>query len=210
MPHIHLMPQYSPEWWTARRGFPSASAFDRILTPTGKLSASASGYIQELIADRCSLSPNFFTERPMSRDMANGLNMEPEARRWYAMERPEARIQEVGGVVSDCGRFWCSPDALVDEDGVLELKCPKLSTQVGYLMEGTLPAEYRPQVHGHLVVTGRKWCEFCSYAPGLAGFLVRVEPDDYTAKLRIALDDFYTAYHAAIRRVAPHLLEQPT
>jgi hypothetical protein len=204
---IHYMVQYSPTWWETRCGFPSASAFDRILTPTGKLSAQAEGYIDELIADRCQLSPNFFTERPMSREMANGRDMEPEARRWYQMERPDSLVQQVGGCVSACGRFWASPDGLVDDDGVLELKCPMLKTQVEYLRLDTLPANYRPQVHGQLFVTGRKYVDFASYAPGLPGFIVRVEPDEYTAKLAVALEDFHRLYVETVKRIAPHLLE---
>ena len=204
---IHMMVQGTPEWWTVRCGIPTASAADRILTPTGKLSAQAKKYVAELIADRCCLTPNFFTDRPQTRDMANGINMEPEARKWYAMERPTSRIQVVGFCVTDDGRFGCSPDALVDDDGVVELKCPKLSTQVEYLEEGILPPDYKPQCHMHLIVTGRSYVDFCSYAPGLPGFIVKVTPDDYTAKLRVALEDFHTLYQATIKRIAPQLLE---
>jgi hypothetical protein len=204
----YMMAQYSPNWWRLRCGIPTASAADRILTPTGKVSAQAKKYVAELIADRCCLSPNFFSDRPQTRDMANGTNMEPEARRWYAMERPNSRIQQVGFCVSEDGRFGCSPDGLVDEDGVVELKCPKLSTQVEYLQEGILPPEYVPQCNMHLIVTGRKYVEFVSYAPGLPGFIVKLEPNDFTAKLRVALEDFHNLYQETIKKIAPHLLEQ--
>lgn len=202
-----MMAQYSPDWWRLRCGYPTASAADRILTPTGKLSAQARKYVAELIGDRCCLTPNFFTDRPVTRDMANGSNMEPEARRWYAMERPESRIQQVGFCVDASGRYGCSPDALVDDDGVCELKCPRLSTQVEYLEDGVLPSDYVPQCHMHLIVTGRKWVDFTSYAPGLPGFIVRLVPDSYTEKLRVALEDFHNLYQSAIKRIAPHLLE---
>ena len=201
--------QYSDVWWRLRCGIPTASAADRILTPTGKLSAQAKKYVAELIADRCCLTPNFFSDRPQTRDMANGTNMEPEARRWYAMERPDSKIQQVGFCVDASGRFGCSPDALADDDGVVELKCPKLSTQVEYLESpGVLPSDYVPQCNMHLIVTGRKWCDFVSYAPGLPGFIVRIEPNEYTAKLRVALDDFHNMYQETIKRIAPHLLEK--
>lgn len=204
----YMMAQYSGEWWRLRCGIPTASAADRILTPTGKLSAQAKKYVAELIADRCCLSPNFFSDRPQTRDMANGTNMEPEARRWYAMERPNSRIQQVGFCVSEDGRFGCSPDMLVDDVGVGELKCPRLSTQVEYLEDGTLPADYKPQCHMHLIVTGREWCDFISYAPGLPGFIVRVIPDEFTARLKVALEDFFSMYTETVKRVAPHLLEK--
>jgi hypothetical protein len=194
----HMMLQYSPEWWEIRRGVPTASQFDKILTPTGKLSSQATAYIDELIADRFVLNPNFMTERPMTRAMANGTDMEPEARRWYAMEHPERRVVQVGFCVTDDGRFGCSPDALVGDDGVLELKCPLGKTHVGYLREGLLPADYRPQCHGHLIVTGRPWVDFVSYAPGLPPFSIRVTADSYTEKLRSALDVFWEQYQATL------------
>lgn len=195
-----MMAQYSPEWWEVRRGIPTASQFDKILTPTGKASAQADDYAAELIGDICCLNPNFLTERPMTRAMANGRDMEPEARRWFEMEK-ECRVQQVGFCVSDDGRFGCSPDGLVGEDSVLELKCPMAKTQVKYLLDGGLPAEYRPQCHGHLLVTGRPVVWFCSYAPGLPGLIVKVVPDEYTVKLAAALAVFSEKFQAAKAKI---------
>lgn len=193
--------QYSPEWWEARRGIPTASAFDRIITPGGKLSAQADDYIAELIGDRVCLTPNFLTERPVSRAMANGTDCEPQARSWYELEHAE--VQQVGFVVTDDLRFGCSPDGLVGSDGLLELKCPTLKTQVKYLLAGpVLPPEYKPQVHGQLFVTGRAWVDFVSYAPGLDKLLVRVFPDRYTTELKVALEVFYEKYREAWERIA--------
>lgn len=198
---VYMMAQYSPLWWEARRGIPTASQFDKILTPGGKISSQASGYIDELIADRVCLTPNFFTEQPITRAMANGTNMEPEARDWYAMAHPERDVQQVGFCVDESGRFGCSPDAMVGEDGVLELKCPMGKTHVGYLRNGELPADYRPQVHGHLIVTGRPWVDFVSYCPGLPAFIIKVTPNEYTAKLRASLDEFWNEYQSVLGKL---------
>lgn len=186
--------QYSPEWWLIRRGIPTASNFGKILTPAkGDLSKSADDYIAELIADRAQLHAPITTDHPLSRDMANGLNMEPEARNWFALEA-DVEVKQVGFCLTADGRFGCSPDGLIGEDGGLELKCPSLKTQVKYLLDGELPNEYRAQVHGSLIVTGRAWWEFVSYAPGLPPFRVRVFPDAYTAKLRDGLEAFHGRY----------------
>lgn len=207
-PTIHMMVQYSPEWWQARRGYPSASAFDRILTPGGKPSGQQDGYIAELIGDLVDLSPNFFTDRPMNRAMEHGRNTEPEARDYYTLERDGAAVRQVGGVVSACGRFWCSPDGLVGPDVTLELKCPQLKTQAAYLMDadvmlaaGTPPSEYRPQVHGHLIVTGRPYVDFLSYSPPLPPLLIRVERSEYTDKLAAELERFNEKYEAARKKL---------
>ena len=199
--------QYSPEWWTIRRGVPTASEFDRIMTPKKRTySAGAGGYIAQLIADTACLNPNFFTDRPQSRAMADGINNEPEARRYYELIA-EHHVQQVGFCLTDDGRFGCSPDGLVGDDGGLELKCPQLNTQAKYLVKGELPLEYMCQVHGQLIVTGRKWWDFLSYAPGLAPLLVRVEPNDFTDLLRVHLERFWTQYQETKAKILP---EPPT
>ncbi len=193
--------QGSPEWWEARRGVPTCSEFGRILTPkTMKVSSSADKYIAELIADRVCLTPNYFTDRPTSRDMEHGTNSEPEARRFYEMERG-VDVTQVGFYLDDEGRFGGSPDGLVGEEGGLELKCPKLSTQVEYLLAGTLPDEYKAQVHGHLIVSKRPWWDFMSYAPGLEPFIIRVEPDAFTRELKVGLEMFWDKYVATWKRI---------
>lgn len=200
--------QYSPDWYELRRGLPTASAADRIITAvTGKKSGGQRAYMCELAADIACLTPNFFTERqdrPKSYAMENGTNTEPEARRFYEMER-EATVQQVGFCLSDCGRFGCSPDGLVGEPdawkGGLELKCPLLKTQAEYLLDSTLPSEYRPQCHFQLIVTGLPWIDFLSYSPGLPPLLVRVEPDAYTATLRGILADFLGEFETVLKRL---------
>jgi hypothetical protein len=196
--------QLSHEWWTLRRGIPTASCFDRILTPAkGQPSAQQDDYIAELISERSEFLPPYVAPSGgfTTDEMAEGLRREPEARSWYALQT-DGEVRQVGFVLSACGRFGCSPDALVGDDGVLELKNPAAKTHVRYLMRGGLPVEYRCQVHGALIVTGRKWADFMSYSPGLAPLLVRVVPDEFTDLLRAELDRFHAKYRAAVDRIA--------
>lgn len=201
--------QYSPLWWSTRRGVPTASQFHRIITPKkGDLSASAMGYIHELIADRIKFDPPLLTEQPATAAMRFGTATEPEARSWYAFSR-DGDVRQVGFCLTEDERFGCSPDALVGEDGVLELKCPELKTHVGYVIAGTLPDEYKPQVHGHLLITGRPWCDFVSYHPDApTQLVVRVTPDEFTIKLRDVLEQFWSFYRAAWERLGS--LHTPT
>lgn len=176
------------------------------------LSAQAEGYIDELIGDLAGFDPPWLSEsrtKPPTKQTAYGLEMEAEARRFYAMTR-KAKPYCVGVCITDDGRFCASPDALVDPDGCVEIKCPERKTHVGYLRHGRLPDEYKCQVHGQLVVTGRAWVDFLSYVPGgLPPLLIRVEPDEFTGKLAAALDEFWTLYQATRARVFGEEQEAP-
>ncbi len=201
--------QGSPEWWEARRGIPTGSGFDRILTPkTLKPSAQQEDYIAELAADVANMNPHWFTDRmtkPPNRAVENGVAREGESRAWLAMER-ECFPQPVGFCLHDSGLFGCSPDALIvgdagTLDGALELKNPMLHTHAKYLLAGGLPTEYRCQVHGHLIVTGLARCTFLSYCPGLEPLLIDVMRDDFTDRLEDELDTFCGRYLAALDRL---------
>lgn len=197
----HMMVQYSTEWWEARKGLPSASNFDKIITPNGKASTQQEGYINELIGDIFALDPNAMTERPMNAAMRHGTNCEPRARAWYAM-RHNIEPQMVGGIQDDLGRFWSSPDAILGDDGLLELKCPQAKTHTSYLLAGpVLPPEYRPQCHAHLFISGRPWVDFVSYCDGMPALVVRIEPSDYTKELCVQAEVFYQKFQTALAKI---------
>ncbi len=202
--------QGSPDWHELRRGLPTCSGFKCILTPGGKLSTSARKYAARLAADVANLSPTWFSEdegrnKPPSRAMRNGQAAEPEARAWFQMER-ECHVIQVGGILSPCGRFWCSPDGIVVSDagtfsGGLELKCPLLETQAERVVDG-FGHEFRPQVHGGLVVAGGDlplWT-LLSYASGLPPVLEDVRPDEYTAALKEELEKFWGLYTETLQK----------
>jgi hypothetical protein len=214
----YLCKQYSPDWWALRAGIPTASSFDRIITGKGKPSASARGLLKELVNDKFNQTPNAFSERGRigTAAMEAGRASEPEARAVYAMLR-NVNVHQVGYVPSKCGMFGCSPDGLVNPksyahgryrdgrrwldcnaDGLLELKCPMPETHAKYLQKGVLPNEYRPQVHGQLVVTELPWVDFMSYAHGYDPLLIRVTPDDYTQAVREALLAFVVKLQEAV------------
>lgn len=200
--------QYSREWWEARRGIATASAFDRIATPAkGDYSTQAEGYACQLIADRFDRWYGC-TEDYVSAAMKNGTIMEPEARNFYELKR-DYDVVQVGFCLADDGRLGCSPDGLVGDHGGLELKSPTLSTHVKYLYDGVLPTKYKPQVHGCLIVTGRAWWDFMSYAPGLPPLLVRVEPDEYTQRLRDTLAQFLADYDRILEKIESQLPPPP-
>lgn len=205
--------QGSPEWFEARRGIATASGMSKLITAEfARPSESMLPYIYELLADKYTGGVPLGVESYTSRAMQDGIDLEAEARKCYKFIAAGEEVSEVGFCVSDDGRFGCSPDGLVGEDGGLELKCPLPKTHIRYLVENRLPAEYKAQVHGSMIVTGRKWWDFMSYAHGLPEFRIRVEPDEFTKSLRKCMQAFVAKYDAVeklIRGLGVELPEVP-
>jgi len=165
--------QRSPEWYEVRRGIPTASSADKIVTSKGEPSKQALGYLYSLAAERIAgIRENSYT----SAAMEEGIRREEESRQVYEMLR-EVEVKEVGFCLSDCGRYGCSPDGLVGKDGLVELKNPSGKIAVEHLVGDKLPTAYIQQIQWPLLVTGRKFCDFVSYFPGLPTLIVRVERD---------------------------------
>jgi len=192
--------QGSPEWIKARLGLPTASGFSKLVTPGGKASSQASGYLNLLAAEWLLGRPvELFTSAWAER----GTELEPQARAFYEMETG-LKVERVGLILRDDGLAGCSPDGLVG-DGLVELKCPAPQTHVGYLLAGELPVDYRPQVQGQMLITGAPWVDFLSYHPDLPPFLIRVDRDEkYIALLSGELERLIEDLAAAKDRLAKY------
>lgn len=177
--------QGTPEWFAARCGIPSASNFDKILCANGNVSKQRIGYLYQLAGETVT---GLTEESYQNGAMLRGKEMESEARQLYTLITG-LEVKEVGFCLSEGS--GASPDGLVAEKGLLELKCPILKTQVSYLLENKLPVEYFQQTQGQLLVTDREWVDFMSYYPGLKPLLIRVTRDEKFIKaLRIELGVF--------------------
>ena len=169
------MPQGDPEWFAARLGLPTSSQFHRLLSAkTLKPSTGAKGYLHELLAELY-LGEN---QDPSggSEYMVRGTSLEPEAVRYYEMQR-DTECEVVGFCTTDDGMVGCSPDRLVGEDGLLEVKCPAGKVHIGYLL-GEDAHKHRAQVQGQMWVTGRAYCDLLIYSPFLPPSLTRHEVDE--------------------------------
>ncbi len=191
--------QRSPEWFSARCGIPTASGFDKIVTSTGAQSKQRTKYMWQLAGERiCKIAEESYQNAAMLR----GIETEAEAKNFYEFTTGET-VQPVGFCLSDCGTFGASPDGLVGEDGIIEIKCPMLATCVGYLLDGTLPTEYYQQTQGQLLVTGRKWSDFISYYPGIRPLLIRVNRDEeFISKLAAELKLFTEELTQIVSRIS--------
>lgn len=190
--------QGSEEWKAVRVGVPSASNFDKIVTTKGEPSKQAQKYMYQLAGERVSgIREEGFQNDAMKR----GVELEAEARSEYELIE-SLEIQQVGFCFDDLKRYGCSPDGLVGKQGMVQFKCPLLSTHIGYLIDGTFPMDYFQQVQGELFVTGRKWTDFVSYYPGLKRFKVRVERnEEFISKLKTELDKFCNELEKTVEKI---------
>lgn len=175
---IHDVEQNTPEWLHLRAGMPTASEFSKLITSTGAASKSMIAYAQELAGEVYAGQPlngwegNQYTER--------GHDLEDEARASYGL-LTGAEVTQVGFVTDDLQRWGCSPDGLVGDDGLLEIKClPK--KHIGMLLywhkHKKCPPDFIQQVQGQMWITGRAWCDLYFYQPHLPDLVIRVEPDE--------------------------------
>jgi hypothetical protein len=182
--------QGTPEWLALRLGRPTASCFDKIVTPAkGELSKSSRAYAQQLVAEVILGEP---IEAPIGNLhwVAWGKEHEPQAVQQYSFSM-DVEVEEVGFITSDDGRVGCSPDRLiVGQKGCLEVKSPAPQTHVGYLIDGP-GLEYKCQLQGQLLVGEFDFVDFYSFHPTMAPALHRVGRDEpYIAKLAAALREF--------------------
>ncbi len=168
--------QGSELWHLDRLGIPTGSMFSKIITATGKPSTSADGYMNQLLADWEAGHPVDPFEPTQA--MVNGTEREAQARDLYSFIS-DNEVEEVGFCFMDERKLiGVSPDGLVGDDGLVEIKSPKGATLMGYRRGGKLPSNYKAQVMGQLWVTDRQWCDFFVYHPDLNHFLIRVERDE--------------------------------
>ena len=180
--------QGTKEWRDARGGIPTASAFDMLITTKGEPSKQRQKYMYALAVERITGAKE---EGYQNGAMQRGIEMEAEARKMYDL-MTDSTVEIVGVCYQDEKKLWgCSPDGLVGDDGLLEIKCPTAPVHVEYILEGKLPTAYVQQTQGQLFITGRKWLDFMSYYPGIKPLIIRVVPDvKFITALRVELELF--------------------
>lgn len=173
------MEQRTQDWLNARAGHVTASGVKNVRAKikSGE-AAGRKNYRMKLVMERIAQAP--INEGYTSLEMQRGIDLEPIARARYEAFR--------GVLVDECGfilhprikGFGASPDGLVGQDGLVEIKCPNISTHIGYWLDDKPPSEYVDQMLAQLACTGRRWCDFVSYddrvAEDLQLVVIRFEP----------------------------------
>lgn len=170
--------QGSSEWFDQRRGMVTASVVGQLITASTIKPANndtSRGVIATLTAERITgyTEPSY-----MNDDMERGVMHEPIARDKYA-EHNNVTVAETGFLVRDDWGYQIgySPDGLVGNDGLIEIKCPRAKTHIRTVIADAVPAHYMAQCQAGLLVSGREWLDFVSFCAGLPLFTKRVEPD---------------------------------
>jgi len=196
--------QGSPEWFAARLGKVTASRVADVIakTKTG-WGASRANYMAELIAERLTgESAPAFTNAAMQW----GTEKEPDARAAYEF-RTDADVVQVGFVNHPTvAMSGASPDGLIGDDGLVEIKCPNTSTHIDTLLGQSVPSKYITQMQWQMACTGRAWCDFVSYDPRMPEamrlFVHRVERD---AAMIASLEADVSAFLAEVEKKASDL-----
>jgi putative phage-type endonuclease len=188
-----MIEQGSAEWLAIRLGKVTASRITDVLAK-GKSGEAATreDYRTELLVQRLTNEPG---ESFTNAAMEWGTQTEPMARIAYEAHA-NVFVEQVAFVDHPTIEwFGCSPDGLVGETGLLEIKCPASKNHLKYLLAGKPPAKYVPQMQCQMAVTGREWCDFVSYDPRLPEdlqlFVVRLERDvSYIMAMEEEVDKF--------------------
>jgi putative phage-type endonuclease len=158
---IEMMEQGTEEWFTIRIGKVTASRVADVIakTKTG-YSATRDNYMAQLVCERLTGQKG---ESFSNAAMQHGTDTEPLARAAYEALR-DVLVDEVGFVPHpSIIMAGASPDGLVGDDGLLEIKCPNTATHIETLLSQSVPGKYNTQMQFQMACTGRKWCDFVSF-----------------------------------------------
>jgi len=203
------MEQRTPDWQAARLGKATASRIADIVARTRSgYSTSRANYAAQLVCERLT---GVQAEAYVNAAMAWGTEKEPEARRLYEFEH-DVEIVSVGFLDHPTiAMSGASPDGLIGDVGLLEVKCPITATHIETLLGQSIPGRYVTQMQWQMAVTGRQWCDFVSYDPRLPAelrlFVRRVWRDSHLiAELEAEVSAFLAEVDAVLvklRRLAP-------
>ena len=158
---IEMMEQGTNEWFTIRIGKVTASRVADVIakTKTG-YSATRDNYMAQLVCERLTGQKG---ESFSNAAMQHGTDTEPLARAAYEAFQ-DILVDEVGFVPHpSIIMAGASPDGLVGDDGLLEIKCPNTATHIETLLNQSVPGKYNTQMQFQMACTGRQWCDFVSF-----------------------------------------------
>ena len=167
---IHNFDQRSDEWYSIRLGRLTGSDFHTFL---GNSETKKNKLLQKAAEKITGKSDE---ERIISEDIQRGVDLEDEAILTYEMTT--GNIVDKVGFIESNEYVGCSPDGLVGNDGIIEVKCPKQSIFLKQVVEEKIKPEYYTQIQFNLLISGRKWCDYIAYNKNFPLFIKRFEIDE--------------------------------
>lgn len=203
MMQVHDMPQGSPEWFAARLGIPTSSQFSTILANGrgGAPSKTRQTYLYKLAGEILTGEPmdsfsNVHTER--------GHEMEPDARQLYAFIR-DCEPTLIGFITN--GQKGCSPDSLIGDDGMLEIKTKLPHLLLAAHEQGGFPSEHKAQCQGQLWIAEREWVDLICYWPRMQPLIVRAHRDEaFIKEMSGEVDRFNDELASLVAKYSPEQL----
>lgn len=192
--------QGSEDWFRVRMGLITASEFGTLLMQGrgGGDSKTRRTYMLKLMGERLTGDPMYHYQND---HMERGHVQEPEARDMYAFMK-DVEPRRVGFLRN--GNVGCSPDSLIGDVGMLEIKSKLAHIHLDVVLGDAVPNEHMAQIQGQLWVAEREWCDFVSYCPKLPLFVKRVHRDEkQIAAIKKAVDIFENELNTLMRVVRP-------
>jgi putative phage-type endonuclease len=202
-----MIDQRTPEWFAARLGKVTASKIADVMASgrAGAPSVTRANYLAQLLCERLTGRP---TEGFTSDAMQHGTDNEPIAINAYEMAQ-DVIVSPIGFVDHpSIAMSGASPDGLVGEDGLIEVKCPNSATHLATLKNGSIDGRYVKQMQWQMACTGRAWCDFVSFDPRMPDHMqlhiqhVRRD-DEMIAQIETAVCEFLVELDADCLRFAP-------
>lgn len=170
--------QGTEEWHNLRLGWITASRFKDVLAGGKGLTRKA--YMLQLAAE---MLTDMKDDSYSNGYMEWGTETEPQARAMYELDNA-VEVEQVSFIRHSTMKVGCSPDGLVGDSGMIEIKCPKTTTHIETYLSGSVPTFHTPQIQGQLWVSEREWCDFISFDP-------RVQSEVKYLCIRVVRDDDY-------------------
>jgi putative phage-type endonuclease len=198
------MEQGTQEWFMARLGKVTASRVADIIAKTKSgYSTSRQNYLAQLVVERLTQKP---TETYTNAAMQWGTDTEPLARAAYEIKH-DLMVSEIGFVPHPViAMSGASPDGLVGDNGLIEIKCPNTATHIETLLNDTIKSEYKTQMQWQMACTGRLWTDFVSFDPRMPEKhqmkIIRVNRDESVVQtLEKEVTEFLAEVDKTIERI---------
>ena len=171
---VHNVIQGTDEWFKMRQGKMTASHAQAIASAGKGLET----YILEMMSEKFSTGER---EQYSNKDTERGVDLEDMARSMYELEN-DCNVKEVGFV--EFNEFvGCSPDGLVDDEGLIEIKCVKDKNHFKLLLDNKIESKYTWQMQMQMLVTERKWCDYVSYNPNFKQSIIKIRVERDVEKI---------------------------